>query len=246
MRQAGQELVDELAARGRALEVHGVAYVGHQSQPRPQPLVEHPVADGQELLVAFADHQEHRRPQLAEVPPERLLHSGSQKSQGARETLGWVLPAASQFVGRRVESGEERMGQPPLQELLGAIALDRRSQPFVGFAARGAVFGGREPRRRADQHEGGHEIRAVNREAKAQSSTHRIPDICGFPTSVANRGRRFLEAEPRSCRSPVAGQVDRRDLEVGSQMRGDTVPPLRGASEAVDENHPLFHERIFA
>jgi hypothetical protein len=120
---------------------------------------------------------EHRHLDRAEPVPHRLLHTGTgvpqRRGQAGRRVAAPVLDVGG--VGR--ERGEERLGQPPLEERVHPVALDGGRQVVVALPACRSLGAALYARVHAEQHERLHCRRPGESGEEAQTGAHRVPDV---------------------------------------------------------------------
>ena len=182
----------------------------------------HPLGDGDVLRVSAASEQQRSCSYLVQSIPVRRLRPLAQHAELVGEALDAVrVPPFLESGHRRWERREHRLREPALEECFNAITLDVARELVVDCTSSRAFGRVRNAGRRADQNQPVDEIRPVESELQAESTTHRVPDVRGLPAEVADRrcGRR--EVEPVGY---VEGQ--RFDGRVANE------PPIRGRQDA--------------
>ena len=196
--------------------------------------VRHPLGEGDELGVERAGHDEHRHRQRRQPVPQRLLRAGAGEAQARRQPGGGVAAAVVEAgVGER---GEQRLGEPAVEERVDAVALDATLQ--VHRPRRGGPPARRRPRCPAVALTSTSRSTSSGRasgEVEAQPAAHRVADVRGRTAGGAEQVGAGDEVGRDRRRAAVARRVDGDDLEAVGQAVGDRCPRPSGLGEPVDE-----------
>ena len=168
-------------------------------------------------------------------------HSGCCVPVPARRRLDASPPASLRRRSSRPaigERGEQRLGDPAVEERVDTVALDGRCKCIVGRAARGTLVVVLDAGGGADQDQSLDELRTGEREVEAQPAAHRVADVRGRAAGRAEQLGAGVEVGLDARRTGVARRVDRDDLEAIGQAIGDRCPRPAGLGEPVDEDEP--------
>ncbi len=132
------------------------------------------------------------------------------------------------------ERGEQRLGDPAVEERLDTVPLDGRCKCIVRRASRRTFGLVLDAGRRADQDQSLDELRAGEREVEAQPAAHRVAGVCGRAAGRAEQLGTGVERGLDARRTAVARCVDGDDLEAIGKAFGDRCPRAAGLGEPVD------------
>ena len=185
-------------------------------------------------MLAGEDQDGHA--QAGEVRPSRRLAPGAGQPEAAGQALDGVAAPVVEVgrVGRQV--GEERLGQPALDERVEPVALQIARPRLVAATAGGPLLLVLDPGRRAEQHQGVDLVGLVEGQVQRQPAAHRVADV-GRPAAggTEQRGTR-RQVGPDGRRATVTRCIDEHDLVITAQVGGDRPPRPSGLREAVDEH----------
>ena len=130
------------------------------------------------------------------------------------------------------EAGEQRLGQPALEELVDADPFEPGRFGLVGLAAGRAIDGVDDARRRADQRQPFDHLRRRQRDVQRQPAAHRVAEP-GAGAAIAGQS-------PGGGPQITAGRdVRRADLEAGRvEGRHQRGPRAARLGEAVQQDQP--------
>src|SRR6266540_678205 len=121
-----------------AFEVGGVAGVGDQREGcRRADRLRHALGDAGELLVPRPGDQQGGWAQGGQPVPQWLLRAGAVQPQAGGEALRGVGEPPGPPGPLRREGGEQRLGEPAVQEALQPDPFELRGERVVGGLARG-------------------------------------------------------------------------------------------------------------
>ena len=242
-RPAGQggdeERLHQGGQLGRAFQVDGVA--GSFDQRDPGLAADgggHLAGDGGELGVPLPGHQQGRRAQAAEPVPEGLLGAGAEPPQSVGQPLGGVGQPVGPPGRLRREGGEQRPGQPAVQERRHPVPLDPPGQGLVGGPPLRPTLRVGDPRRGPDQHQPRHQVGPVERQAQAEPPAERVPAVHPGPAGLPHQPRRLGEPHPDPARPAVPGQVHPDHLPPPGQPLPHRRPGGQRLGEPVHQHHP--------
>ena len=193
------------------------------------------------------EHERWNRDRRESIP-ERLLGAGPGRAQArGKSGCGVAQTVGAQGV-LRVESGEQPVRQPLVDERLDTDLLDAVGEPFVGRSPGRSLGVVDDAGGRADQDEGAHGVGAAECSVQCDPATHRVADIGGGSADVDEMvGTRPEIGVGRGGAVAVAGEIDRDRLDVGQagpQQRLDVRPRPRGLGESVREDQPLGQDPL--
>ena len=238
-----QELGNARRDLGRLLEVDGVARVADDFDARrPTPFVGHAQGEGGELLVELADEELHRHLHLAEARPQRLLRPRAHEPQARRQPLGRVLPAVLDAGRLSRQRGEHRVGEPPHEERVDAVALDGGCELVVGQLALGPLPVVLDAGRRADEHEALDGSGMVHRDVQGEAAAHGVADVGGGAQLGQRRGA-FEQVGTHVAGRAVAGLVGREHLVAvgGDALHELCRPRAARLGEPMDGDDAIGH-----
>ena len=208
--QPAPQDADELV---RLLEVDDVAGIGDDRERGVGNLCRHPLGDRHELLVEGADDEKHRHRGRTQSGPQRVLGTGAGEAQARRQPGGGVLQTGCPL--RRVvrQVGEQRRGQPLVEEGGDTSLLDLGRSLLVLDPADGALVVVVDAGRRADEDESLDEVGSGNGEVQCQAAPHRVPDVGGPLSGVAEQRGAGRKVDTQVRCLAVTRCVGRDDLE---------------------------------
>ena len=179
---------------------------------RPGTAPGHASADRDELRVALAGEDQDRHRQLAEALPQRTWAPVPARRRLADSPAAVLRRRSATSARGRAAAGEQRLGQPAVEEGVDAVALDARRRALVAArrAARSASSsmpgGGARPARAARP--SGRASGAVQAEPPAD----RVADVRRRPDGVDEHVRARGAGRPRRSPTAVARERRRRRL----------------------------------
>ncbi len=199
----------------------------------------HALGERREFPVTGAGDQQHRGAQGRKPVPQRLLGAGAVQPQAGGKAVGGVGQPPGPPGPLRRQAGEQRLGEPTVQEPLQADPLELRGERLVGGPARGPHGRVVQAGRGADQDQRAHQVRPVQRQPQAQAPAERIANVGRGAARLAQQ-RGGLGEAGLGCRgAAVARQVDPDDRVAVAQPRGQGLHCGERLGEAVDQHHPI-------
>jgi hypothetical protein len=223
---------------------------GHRLEPRRGQSGPHPGTDCAELVVAVADHDRHRKRQLAEPAAEPGLPPGAERAQARGKTprrTGEPLAAkvGASGVGQPRERGKERHPLPGTDEGREALALEPAGERLVGASPAGALLRAREARRRAFEEQSLDALRMCHRNGERKPSAHRVTDeresrdrdrVERLNDKLGGPPKRVGVRVARGRRAAVPGKVDCHHPVSPPQLPAERPPAVLAAGESVEED----------
>ena len=177
-------------------------------------------------LVVLAGEDEHRHREVREVVPERDLTPGAEVAQGGRQSRGVIGQPFGALVRLRRQRGEQRLGQPLVEERVEPDRLEVVGQLVVGSSASLPFVAVLDAGVGADEDEGGDQVGLgegqVQGHPTAEGVAEIAPPAAGPTQSVAGLGQ-----VPSDRRGAVAGEVDGLDRTLIAEG-GEERPPAAG------------------
>ena len=200
------------------------------------------------LLVPLAGHDDHGHGQAVELVPPRSLRARPRVPEARREP-GRMVGTPLGGTGRvRVEPGEERLGQPAVEEHVegeaGSAARGRVelvSQALVSLPAGGPLTVVVDTGRSRDQDQGGDQLGVGEGDVEAVAGAHGVADVGAPAARLGHELRACDEVGVDGVRLAVPRQVEGDDLVIGSQVVCERPPHVPGLGEPVrqDDHRPL-------
>ena len=201
---------DDVGGGCGALEVDAVPGAVDLLEPGVRGSCRAAAADLAELRVVLSGEDQRRHVDVAEAVPQRFLRAGAGRAQARGETRRCVAQAVGTLVLRRCQSGEQRIGQPLVDECLDTDRLDVRRQCLVGRSPRRPLVVVVDPGRRTDQDQPLDELRVGERGMQRHSAAHRVADVRRSPTDVHEVVGALPQVGPTSRRRSRARACRRR------------------------------------
>ncbi len=234
--------LEENAGKGfRLLQGQRVAAVDAHPQ-REAYAPGHPVPDDVVLGIGSSRDDSDAHGELAQAVPQRLLAALAEGSKLMRQAFGTVgTRALDHLVGTGLERDEQGVFQPALHEsaradvhrLAGELAVEHSAlgaRVIVGYAGR-----------RAHEDQAAQEVGKIERDPKAQTTTHRIADVDPGSAGLGDGAGRGVEVEG-------VGHVGCDDVDgfapgARGEVTADLAPRGRRLAETVDQDQahtPMF------
>lgn len=195
--------------------------------------------EGEELRVSGAGQHQRGHGAVRQLTPPRRIHgAGAGESERRRQTGRGVGHAGRPVLRRDVQPGEERLGEPTVQEGRHPCVLDPIRQRTIGSAPvlpglRAADAGGG-----AQQDQTTNPVRMVEGGPQRQAPAHGVADVDRRTAGGHQRGCAFGQIGPSVAGQTVARRIHRQDPVISSQVSGDRAPTHVGLGEAVDQDEP--------
>lgn len=201
-------------------------------------------SDRRELVIEFASNQQHRHGELAESVVQRFLLTRTECAESRGKALRGVGEATLHIGLFRREVVEHWLCEPVIKETRKAdwvrLGVRSRIEPVreavISSLSRHSIVGIRDSRRHADEHHSINEMREIEREAKCETSPHRVADVDRVAHLVGNELCRVGKiAHTNVARSPMTGKLGQDDLMIERQDVRDVAPRARSLAKSMDE-----------
>lgn len=228
---------EDVKERVWPLQVHGVAGTVDDLEVGTGDGGGEPLTEGDELRVERAGNDEGGNAQVAQLIPQGSLGAGAGSPQARRQSAGGVGEPLGPSLAGDVESGEQRLRQPLVEERGNADGLDPVGQRLVGRAPSFSLPNVVYAPRRADQDETGDEVGPGQRGVQAQPAPHGVAHV-GRSTAGRRQPRAALDQiQIKIAGGTVARRVQRNGFVPGTgHATGKFVPGASGLGEPVDED----------
>jgi hypothetical protein len=216
-----------------------VAGAGDQRHPGVRPDGGgHPAGQRGELAVQLAGEQQDRHGEAWQARPQRLLDAGAELPQGGGEAGGAVAEPLGAAGTLRRQGGEQRPGEPAVQERRHAVAFQVAGERLVGRLARGPLRGVLDPRGRAHQDQRPDQVGPVDGEPQADPAAEGVAGVGSRPAGRAEQPGRAGQVGAERARAAVPWQVDADHLPAWPQPPGERRQGGQRLGEAVRQHDP--------
>ena len=148
--------------------------------------VDEAAAERRELRVEPAGDDEHRHVEAVQAVPQRVLGAGAGLAQRLGQPLDGVLRARLPELHLGAEPGEQRLGQPGVDEGLDAVALDPLRHRLVLLLALGPLVGVVDAAGGADEDEALDQLGVGQGEVQQEAGAHRVAEVGGATALVGD------------------------------------------------------------
>ena len=229
---------DGLGTGDGLLKVARVSCAEDESQRAIGHGADQPTANCRVAEVEGPGQVQRRRSQIVEAVPGRVLGPCAHRSQALGQTGGGVGGSGVNVGIRSRERGEDRLGEPTIQELAEIALFEAVGQALVGTSARRALQGALDAGGGSDQNE----VLEVWWPPQRRRQRHSTPH------GVSEKAERLISGQIEDALggvvdrasslggSAVPRQIDRQDGVMFTELRSESSPGGGVLCEAVAQD----------